>query len=196
MTELLSGLMSQFGGDSISQLAKSIGSDEKSTESALGSAMPILLSALAKNSASPQGALSLNNALEKDHDGSVLNDLSGFLGGGKAESIGGGILGHLLGSKSVAVENQVAKESGLSSDAVASLLKMAAPVVLGYIGKQKNENGGGIDSLTQILSSVLSGSNVSGSQSMIEQLLDKDKDGDIMDDVADMGKSLLGGMFK
>ena len=198
MSDLLSGLMGQFGGDALAQMAKSIGGDEKSTQSALGSALPILVSALAKNASTPEGAQNLDNALSKDHDGGILGDLSGFLGGGGNESMGAGILNHVLGAKTNNVEKYVAEDSGLSASAVSSLMKMAAPVVMGYLGQQKQQSGGDSSMITSLLSSALSSNQSAApqSQNIIEQLLDSNNDGSVVDDVAKLGMSFLGKMFK
>lgn len=199
MSDLIGGLMSQFGGQAISQLAGSIGGSEDSTKSALGAALPIIVSAMAKNASTPEGASSLNNALEKDHDGGILDNLSGFLGGGNAESMGAGILGHVLGSKTQTVEKYVSDDSGLSSGQTAQLLKMAAPLVMGYLAKQKQQApGDGGSMITGLLSSALASNkaNAPQSQNVIEQLLDQNNDGSVIDDVAKLGMSFLGNMFK
>lgn len=64
----------------------------------------MILGALARNSSTPQGAAGILGALERDHDGSLLDDLGGLLGGltgGGAAGGGlgdiGGMLGGLLG---------------------------------------------------------------------------------------------------
>lgn len=198
MSDLLSGLMGQFGGAALSQMAKSIGGDEQSTQSALGSALPILVSALAKNASTPEGAQNLDNALSKDHDGGILSDLSGFLGGGGNQSMGAGILSHVLGAKTNNVEKYVAEDSGLSSSAVSSLMKMAAPVVMGYLAQQKQQSGGDSSMVSGLLSSALSSNKQAApqSQNIIEQLLDSNNDGSVVDDVAKLGMSFLGNMFK
>lgn len=198
MSDLISGLMSQFGGQAISQLAGSIGGSENATKSALGAALPILVSAMAKNASTPDGASSLSNALSKDHDGGILDNLSGFLGGGGNESMGAGILGHLLGGKQQNVEKYVSDDSGLSAGQTGQLLKMAAPILMGYLGKQQSSNGGGSSIVTGLLSSALSSNRAAApqSQNVIEQLLDSNNDGSIVDDVAKLGMSFLGNMFK
>lgn len=46
----------------------------------LGAELPILLGGLERNARSEAGANQPNDALGRDHDGSVLNDLTGFFG--------------------------------------------------------------------------------------------------------------------
>ena len=80
MDALTQQLMQQLSGDGLSKISKRVGADEKTIGSALSAAMPLLVSALAKNASKPNGAQALHQALSEDHDGSVLNDLSEFLG--------------------------------------------------------------------------------------------------------------------
>lgn len=198
MADLLGGLMSQLGGDAVSQMANKIGASPEATQSALGSMLPIMISAMAKNASTPEGANNLSNALQKDHSPGLLDNVMGFLGDGGNESAGGGILGHVLGAKTQNVEKYVADDSGLSSSATSSLMKMAAPLVMSYLSKQTQASGGGADMLSGLLSSAVSSNKTAApqSQNIIEQLLDANNDGSIMDDVAKMGMSFLGKMFK
>ena len=54
------------------------GLNKNQTVSALSAVVPTLLTALKGNSQSKLGQKQLATALEKDHDGSLLDNLSGF----------------------------------------------------------------------------------------------------------------------
>jgi len=95
---------------------------------------------MAKNSETPEGANGLLGALDRDHDGSVLDDIMGFIGGDQSESVGSGILKHVLGGNTTGVESSLANKVGVSQSGISSLMKMAAPLVLGMLGKQKRDN--------------------------------------------------------
>ncbi|HRF38840.1 MAG TPA: DUF937 domain-containing protein, partial [Saprospiraceae bacterium] len=63
-----------------------------------------LVSALARNASTEQGAAALSNALDRDHDGSILSNLAGLLGGQAPAQDnralnGAGILNHILGDR-------------------------------------------------------------------------------------------------
>ncbi|HRY61596.1 MAG TPA: DUF937 domain-containing protein, partial [Candidatus Fermentibacter sp.] len=75
---LVQQILGQLAGDGLSNISRRIGADEKATGSALSTVLPLLITALAKNSSEPAGASSLHKALQKDHDGSILEDLGGF----------------------------------------------------------------------------------------------------------------------
>ena len=93
---------------------------------------------MAINTAKPSGAQALDSALAKDHDGSIFDNLGGFLDGA-ASGPGAGILGHVLGGSRPQVEQKIAETSGLSLDKVAPLLITVAPLVMGALGKLKRD---------------------------------------------------------
>ena len=78
MTNLLEMLSSQLGGENLKKISTQIGADEDSTKGALSAALPLLIGALTKNASSGDGADKLSGALSRDHDGSIMDNLSGF----------------------------------------------------------------------------------------------------------------------
>lgn len=182
------------GDDTVRRISKQLGADERSTQQAISGAIPVLVGALARNTSSPRGADALGRALDRDHDGGILDNLQDFLGGGGNTSIGDGILRHVLGQRRSAVENGVGKMSGLSSGQVSQLLAMLAPLVMGALGRQKRRTGLDARDLAGMLSKERSAfeRQAPQSMSMLGQLLDQDGDGQIMDDVASVGAGLLG----
>ena len=172
-------------------------------------AMPLLLGAMKKNVSSPQGAQGLMSALQGGkHDGSILDNLGGLFGGGVDDSVmndGAGILGHVFGGKQANVENALSQKSGLDAGSIANILKIAAPIVMGYLGRQTAQsNVSDANGMNALLGSMLGGQ-PQQNQSLITTLLDADGDGSILDDVAGMVMGtnkkkgglggLLGGLF-
>lgn len=145
----LNQLMSLFGEKEINSLSSQIGADKAQTADAVRQAVPTLFNAL-QNNVSNGGASGLMAALDRDHDGSVLDDVMGFFQGG-GNTQGEGILKHMLGDKRGNVENSLASNSGLNAGSIAKLLPLIAPVIMGYLGKQKQQGGvsdaGGITDL-------------------------------------------------
>lgn len=197
-------LSSPQGQQIISGLAGETGLPEGKTANIVGMAMPLLLGALKKNIAAPRGAEGVINALSARHDGSILDDLGGLFAGGvnpEVEADGAGILGHVLGNKQPAVVNTLSQKSGIDADSVARILKIAAPIVMGFLGKQQAGNKvGDANGLNTLLGSMLGGQ-PQENQSLIMDLIDSDGDGSVLDDVADMvmgstkKKSGLGGLL-
>ena len=92
----------------------------------------------------------LFGALSRDHDGSLLDDIGGFLGGslgGAKAAAGAAILGHILGGKQGSVETGLSRASGLDGATIAKLLPLLAPIVMGVLGRlsrQQSLDAGGV----------------------------------------------------
>ncbi|NJB69742.1 hypothetical protein GGR42_000204 [Saonia flava] len=196
MSGLLDLLSSPMGKQLIQGVAGQTGQPENKTADVLSMAMPLLMGAMKRNASSPQGAEGLMNALSSKHDGSILDNLGGLFGGGVDQSVmddGAGILGHVFGNKQVNVENALSQKSGLDAGSIANILKIAAPIVMGFLGRQKAQsNVSDANGLNTLLGSVLGGQ-PQENQSLIERLIDADGDGSVLDDVAGM---VLGGNKK
>ena len=201
MSGLLGTLAQTLGGQQMSQLAGAIGADERTTQQAVGAALPAILAALNRNTNSTQGAQALNHALERDHDGSLLDNLGGFLGGQMAgkQADGAGILGHLLGARRPQLEEGVAKASGLDMSQVARLLPILAPIVMAALGRQKRKAGldeAGLSGLLGTESAIARREAPSGLMGALSGFLDQDGDGSIQDDLmSQAGKAALGKLF-
>jgi len=197
MEGILDLLNSDLGKQIVSGVAGSTGTDTNKTSSVLTMALPILMKGMEWNASSPEGTAGLLNALNNKHDGSILDNLSGLFNGGVDDSVkqdGAGILGHILGGKQKGVQQVIGQKSGLDADTVGNILKIAAPLVMGYLGKQKNnQNIANSGDLTGLLGGLLGGNSAKSEQNFLEQILDADGDGSVVDDVAGM---LLGGNKK
>ncbi len=184
------------GGDTVRTLSKHLGADEGATAKAISGALPMLVSALAKNANSTGGAEALAGALSRDHDGSILDNVAGFLGkgGNQASSMGDGILRHVLGGSRGNVERGLGQMSGLDAGSTGKLLTMLAPLVMGALGKQQRKGGMNAGSLAQMLGqeSARAERREPAAMGMLGKLLDADGDGKVGDDLAKLGKNLLG----
>jgi hypothetical protein len=194
MAGILDLLGSDLGKSIISGVAGSTGNDSDKTSSVLTMALPVLMKAMERNAKTPEGAQGLMSALSGKHDGGILDNLDGLFGGGVDDAVkqdGAGILKHVLGSKQQGVEQVIGQKAGIDAGSVANILKVAAPILMGFLAKQKNEqNVGSSGDLTGLLGGLLGGSNAATEQSFLEKMLDADGDGSVVDDVAGM---FLGG---
>ena len=141
------GLLS---GDHLATVGQMIGADEQATGSALSSVVPLLVLALVKNVSTPQGAEALHQAVTRDHDGSILSDVSGYLANPEAAN-GAGILGNVLGDKQSAVTEGLAQHTGLSSGQIGRLLIIVAPLVMGELGQQRQQQSLNVTGLTRFV---------------------------------------------
>ena len=150
MPSIVDTLMQQLASrGTIDQIAGKLGVPSGQVNSALAAGVPAILAGLARNTQKPDGVASLSNALDKDHDGSVLDDDSYIDSYGEKQ--GAGILGHVFGAQTGAVQSQVSALGGLDASQGGELLKMLAPLIMGYLGKEKSSGGLDIGSLSQIL---------------------------------------------
>jgi len=179
------------GGDALGQISNALGADQNLTNSAIQMALPVILNGLANNASTTEGAESLNGALEKDHDGGILDMLGGFLGGQAPQTRqtnGGGILGHILGNKQGQVAQEISNKSGMDMGQVAKLLITLAPIVMGFLGKQKRENNLDAGGISDLLTGQQKQAQSSGNPmiDMASRMLDQDGDGSALDDLASM----------
>lgn len=192
MDAVTKAIMDQLSSSGVAEIGKAIGASKKKTSSALTTVLPLLVTGLAGNASKPAGAASLFDAVVKDHDGSILDDVIGFLGNPSSVD-GAGILGHVLGAKQPKVEKGVAEKTGLNAGQIAQLLQIAAPLVMAYLGKKQRKDKLGADDLASMLGDQLAADKEeSGLLDLLGTVLDSDKDGSAVDELMD----LMGGMLK
>ena len=140
------------GNQVAEQTGNKFGISKNQVIALLAVATPLIISHLRNKSKDSKEAEALNNALDKDHTGSILNDAS------QAEARqaeGGSILDHIFGGQRSDVESQLSQNTGISADKIGPALGMLAPVVMGYIGQQKQQNNVGASGLGDLLGGIL-----------------------------------------
>ena len=192
----LEALLRLLQGQDLGNLASQVGGNEGEVKNGVMAALPAMLAALGKNAGTEKGAEELNNALEKKHDGSILDNLSGYLSNPDLKD-GAGILNHLFGNQTSNVANAVSQSSGLDTNGSMKMLQMLAPILMGMLGQQKKQNNldaKGLGNLTSMLASNFgSEAGASGIMEAVTNLLDANKDGNVMDDIMGMVGKLFGG---
>ena len=140
LTDALTQLLDQQTG----QISQRIGADEGRTRTAMQAAVPALLAALSQEAERGGG---LKQAIERDHDGSILDQLTDYLGGSAQLSPrttnGAGILDHVLGDRQGDLQRALSAKSGLDLGNMGSLLALLAPILMGMLGKQGRSSSGG-----------------------------------------------------
>lgn len=188
LSELLNG---PIGQNILNKVSSQLGMSESEASSAVKVAVPVILAGLTKNTQSPDGAASLDNALESKHDGSLLTNLAGLLQGSTQElqQDGNGILGHIFGAQKNEVEQHVSQKSGVSMEKICPLLAILAPIVMAYLGKEKRQNNTNAGGLGDLLGGLLGGGkqkSEGGIMGVVTGMLDKNKDGNVFDDLIGM----------
>ena len=190
LTELL---LAKAKDQVIGKVAQKAGLSGDQAGSIAASAIPLIVKGLAKNAASEKGAKGLADALDRDHDGSILDNLTGMIGADAEILDGEKILGHVLGSKTDAAADAIGQEVQVNPAQAKQVMAMLAPVVMGFLGKKKKENALGASDLAGVLSAASAQNGVS---SMLSKLIDADGDGKISDDLMQHGMKLVKGFFK
>ncbi len=194
---LLKALMSQLESGGIDAISQQVGVGRDQAMQVAAGALPALLTGLDRNSRDSAGAAALAAALDRDHDGSVLDDLAGFFGQGSSPAAGAGILRHVLGSKQGSVESALGQMAGLDAGPTGQILQMLAPLVMGMLGREKRTRDLDVGGLTDLLGGERHAARERAPQAvdLLGRLLDRDGDGDAADDLAKIGGDLLGGLF-
>ena len=203
MSGILDLLNSEMGQELINGTGKQMGLDSKSTAGALSTALPLILGALKNNSNSAQGSEQLLGALNSpSHNGGArLDNMSSILGGDSIDQDvlddGGNILGHVFGGQESNAANALSKSSGLDTNSAMNLLKVAAPFIMSYLGKQtKDNNVSDSDGLGDMLGGLLGSQegDIASMASLIQGFSGNDSS---IDDIAGMlssGSKSTGGI--
>lgn len=191
--ELLTG---NIGNELINGLSQQTGAEESKVSQVISLALPFMLEQMKRNTSSTQGAENLNNALD-NHQGSVLDNISDVLNNSNTAD-GLGILTHIFGNKQNNIIENISKSSGISSENVMQILATLAPVVMSFLGKQKQQSDLDSSGVAGLLGKILNGiqqSNLS-EMSTIKKILDGNGDASIAGKALDLGSKLLGGFSR
>jgi hypothetical protein len=190
-------LLAQLQGAPLQQMSRQLGTDPAQTGNAVAAALPLLLGALGRNTAQPQGAEALFGALQRDHGGGMDIDsvLGAVLGGANSrQTDGAGILGHILGGSQPRAAQGLGQATGLGSSQAMQLLAMLAPIVMSFLANRSARQGLDAGSLGQMLGQEHSQVRQQAGGGVLDRLLDQDGDGDLdAGDLLNLGMGLFGG---
>lgn len=190
-------LLAQLQGAPVQQLSRQLGTDPDQTGNAVAAALPLLLGALGRNSAQPQGAHALYGALQRDHGGGMdLGSVLGaVLGGGTSrQTDGAAILGHVLGRAQPRTAQGLGQATGLGSGQAMQLLAMLAPIVMSFLANRSARQGLDAGGLGELLGQERTQVRQRAGGGALDALLDQDGDGDVdAGDLLNLGMGLFGG---
>jgi hypothetical protein len=129
---LADDVLSGIDTGTLNKIAEQIGVDPDKVQAVLKDSMPALLGGMDKNVQSGDGAASLANALGDHAQANPLGDIGALVSG----ALGSGILEKVLGGSTPQVSDAMANKSGLSSDQVQKILKIAAPIVMAFLASR------------------------------------------------------------
>ncbi len=154
--DLLGLVKDQLTSAAVGKISDFLGESHESTTNAVSAAVPTLLGGLMEKASTTDGAGSLLNMLKDGgHDGSLLGGLGDMLGSGDGIagllSGGSGIISSLLGGKAGGIIDLISSVSGIKKSSSSSLLSLAAPILMGVIGKHVSSQGMGVSGLANLL---------------------------------------------
>ncbi len=137
----------------VSKAGSYLGESESGVAKAISGILPSVISGITEKASTHEGANTIANLASQAHDNGLINNLGSFFTDNNSSllSKGAGLLSGLFGdNRTNVLTNLISGFSGIKSSSASSLLSMAAPLVLGLLGKHaagSNLSGGGIASL-------------------------------------------------
>lgn len=203
MSGLLDSVLGAIDQNTMQGIARQIGADPQQAQGAIQAALPLILGAMSRNAAQPQGAEQLHRALQRDHANVDIGGLlSSVLGGGSQGgglSQGAAILNHVLGGRQDRAASGLGQATGIGSEGAGKLLQILAPIVMSQLGRMTQQQDMGANAIGQVLGQAQNQANQQSSGlsgGLLGAVLDRDGDGDVdFADLAPMGASLFGKMF-
>jgi hypothetical protein len=190
---ILDSLAPQLGGNTLTQISQQLGTDEGTAAKAVSVALPLLLSGLSRNASTPDGAAALDQALTRDHDGSLLDTPHQVVNNPNAFNAGG-ILGHIFGQRQAPVQQGVAKASGIDLQSAGKVLMILAPLVMASLARQRAAQGANASAGTVLQSEQSTLERQVPGIGGLASILDRNHDGNVADDIANLAGGRLGGL--
>lgn len=155
--EILSLIKEKLTDSAINKVSNFLGEHPDKISSALHSAVPTVLGSITQFATTDENTGKIMDILKDGgHTGEILDDLPNLLSNfDKTQlliTIGTNIFNHFSGNKSNGLVEKLASLNEIRKTSSASLLGLAAPLVLGAIGKIVAKEGLGISGLSKLLS--------------------------------------------
>ena len=173
MGNFIDDLVGSLGGDVAKQVSSTLGIEPDKVMQMLPQVAPLILGGLKKQKDEHGGEERVDHILNKYGSASVLDNLGDLFSSKAKDENHDPNLGGLLGNSGGEAANLISKQLNIDSGTAMKLIPMLAPVILGFLTKQRDEGGKG--------------------SSGISSLLDQDGDGSILDDVGGFLLQGLGG---
>jgi OmpA-OmpF porin, OOP family len=131
-----------FTNQLVSKASSYLGESEGGISKAISAVIPSIIGGVADKASSLDGAASISRLAGEQHSGGILDTIGDFLSPDKGNDLMGkstGIISSIFGNSggSNMLTNLISSFAGVKGSTVGTLLSMAAPAVLGMIGKHK-----------------------------------------------------------
>jgi outer membrane protein OmpA-like peptidoglycan-associated protein len=152
-TSLIDSVKNLATPDLTSKIASSLGEPMHGVSSALMGGMNSMLLGILGKTADPSAMRSLfSTVTDPVNDGRLLENPAALVGApeGAMSSLGGQLLSGVFGARGAAVNDVLARLSGLGGGSISSLMRMAAPLLLSVLGKRARDGGLNASSFTRL----------------------------------------------
>jgi outer membrane protein OmpA-like peptidoglycan-associated protein len=146
MANILDDLKGMITSQIISKAASSLGESESGINKAIGALLPTILGGLVQKSSDSGSFGSIFNMLSDNRNAGFLDNLGGLIGGGNLaqgdpKDIAGNLMGSLFGNKVGGILDLVTSFAGVKKSSTSSLLGLAGPLIMGFLGKKIKSEG-------------------------------------------------------
>jgi hypothetical protein len=166
MNNIMEEFLSSLGPEVSDQLSTNLGIDRNAAQQMLPEIAPMILGGLKRQKDNYGGQERVDHILNKYGNADVLDDIGDFFSSQVEQQDADPRLGGLLGDSGMQATNMLSKQFNLDGSTAMKIIPMLAPIILGFLTKTRDRGGAG--------------------SSGISAMLDRDGDGSILDDVAEM----------
>ena len=166
MASIMEEFMSSLGPEVSNQLSTNLGIEKNAAQQMLPQIGPMILSGLKRQKDNYGGQERVDHILDKYGSADVLDNIGDFFSSQVHNQSADPRLGGLLGDSGVQATNALSKQFNLDGSTAMKIIPMLAPIILGFLSKTRDQGGAGSTGIASIL--------------------DRDGDGSILDDVAEM----------
>jgi hypothetical protein len=187
MASIMDEFLRSLGPEVSDQLSANLGIERNAVEQMLPQLGPMILGGLKRQKDNFGGQERVDHILNKHGSADVLDNIGDFFSAQVQNQNADPRLGGLLGDSGLQATNALSKQFNLDGNTAMKIIPMLAPIILGFLTKTRDQSGAG--------------------SAGIASILDRDGDGSILDDVAEMflqgstgrsrsgGGGLLGGLL-
>ena len=176
---IFDSLLGSSDAAAVKQLASQFGLRPEQASAAVGALLPAVAAGLKRNLSNDAAASQLESALARGAHESYVEQPE-VLANPETVTDGNAILAHIFGGKEVSrqVATNASQKTGIDPAVLKKMLPLVAAIAMGGLAKHSRTAPGT--------------NNRTGIGAMLEPLLDRDRDGSAVDDVAGMLGGLLG----
>ena len=187
MASIMDEFMQSLGPEVSGQLSANLGIERNTVEQMLPQIAPMILGGLKRQKDNFGGEERVDHILDKYGSADVLDNIGDFFSAQVQNQNADPRLGGLLGDSELQATNALSKQFNIDGGTAMKIIPLLAPIILGFLSKTRDQGGAG--------------------SAGIASILDRDGDGSILDDVAEMflqgstgrsrsgGGGLLGGLL-